>query len=50
MKFRYYIAGYGWAYLDIEIDKFKPEFQYADAFCGGLRNLLEQILLVLNIT
>jgi hypothetical protein len=49
MKFKYYVAGWGWAYVDIEIDDFKPKFHYADAFCGGLRILLEQILEVLNI-
>ena len=49
MKFKYYISGWGWAHLDIEIGNFKPEFHYADAYHRGLKDLLEQILTVLDI-
>jgi hypothetical protein len=49
MKFRYYLSGWGWAFLDIEFDGFKPTTYYADAFCGGLSDLLLQIIAVLNI-
>ena len=49
MKFHYYITGYGWAYLDVEFGDYKPEFPYADAFCGGLEDLLKQIVSILEI-
>jgi hypothetical protein len=42
VKFKYHIAGYGWAFLDIELAGFKPDFNYADAFCEGLSGLLNK--------
>jgi hypothetical protein len=49
MKFKYYLSGHGWALLDIEINGFSPEPHYRDAYCGGLYELLKQIVEVLDL-
>jgi hypothetical protein len=48
MKFNYYLTGWGWANLDIEIDN--HQFNYRDSLVMGdsLGDLLKKILMVLD--
>jgi hypothetical protein len=49
MKFKYFIIGYGWAHLDIELEGKKFEYRDSLSMGGSLDKLLECILAVLNV-